>query len=270
MLPLLPQVFALLGGLVEDRAGLHYRADDVDLFHDKISSRAEQMGFESLLDYYYYLRYDPKGPIELDALVDVLVVHETYFFREVDQLRALVRDLLPPLAARRDPVRIWCAAAATGEEALSLAMLLADADLLSRCTIVATDISERALGRARRGEFGGRAARALPPGDGVRWLERVGEGLRVHPRISAAVEWRRVNLLDTDAVAALGEFEVVLLRNVLIYFSDATIQRVAGQIEKQVSPDGYLLVGASESLLRYGTGFVCEEHGGAFFYRRAQ
>lgn len=268
MLPLLPQVFALLGGLVEDRAGLHYRTDDAELFHDKVSSRAEQTGFTSLLDYYYYLRYDAKGPAELDALVEALVVHETYFFREVDQLLALVRELLPPLLEDRGRARIWCAAAATGEEPLSLAMLLADADLLSRCSILATDISERALGRARRGEFGGRSTRALHGVEAGRWLERTLDSVRVHPRVAAAVQWQRLNLLDAGAVSGLGQFDVVLLRNVLIYFADPTVQRVASALERSVAPGGYLLVGASESLLRYGTGFLCEEHGGAFFYRR--
>lgn len=268
MLPLLPQVFALLGGLVEDRAGLHYRADDTDLFHDKVSTRAEQVGFASLLDYYYYLRYDPKGGAELDALIEALVVHETYFFREVDQLLALVHELLPRLLEDRGSVRIWCAAAATGEEPLSLAMLLADADLLSRCSILATDISTRALGRARRGEFSGRSTRALQSVGAGRWLERSGDSVRVHPRVTAAVEWGQINLLDAPAVAALGQFEVILLRNVLIYFSDATVQRVTAALERSLTPGGYLLVGASESLLRYGTGFACEEHGGAFFYRR--
>lgn len=268
MLPLLPQVFSILGALIEERAGLHYRLEDIELLRDKVSTRAEQLGFDSLLDYYYYLRYDPNGGVELDALIERLVVHETYFFRELDQLRVLAQSLLPVLLARREPVRIWCAAAATGEEPLSLAMLIAEQEALRRCRIVATDISERALGRARRGEFGGRSTRALSAGMGGRWLERRGDSVTVHPEIFAAIEWKRLNLLDDAAIAAMGEFDVVLLRNVLIYFSDATVRRVLASLERVLSRDGYLLVGASESLLRYGTGFACEEHAGAFFYRR--
>jgi chemotaxis protein methyltransferase CheR len=268
MLALLPQVFSILAALIEERAGLHYRVEDIELLRDKVSNRAEQLGFESLLDYYYYLRYDANGLTELDALIEHLVVHETYFFREVDQLQVLVRQLVPALLARRETVRIWCAAAATGEEPLSVAMLLADSGMLRRCAIVATDISARALGRARRGEFGGRAARALTSGIGARWLERRGESISVHPDICAAVRWQQLNLLDAAAVYAMGEFDVVLLRNVLIYFADATVRRVVSSLERSIASDGYLLIGASESLLRYGTGFACEEHGGAFFYRR--
>ena len=267
MLPLTPQVFGILATLIEERAGIHYRPEELDLVRDKVSPRAEQLGFESLLDYYYYLRYDEAGSVEQDALIEVLLVHETYFFREVDQLDVLVQKLLPEVLRDRSRARIWCAAAATGEEPLSLAMLLADAGLLGRCEIVATDISERALQRARRGEFGGRAARALQ-GRGGRWLERKGDTVQVHPSIAAAVQWKRVNLIDGAAIAAMGSFDVVILRNVLIYFADSTIQQVAAAMKNALTPAGLLLVGASESLLRYGTGFVCEEHGGAFFYRR--
>jgi chemotaxis protein methyltransferase CheR len=268
MLPLLPHVFSILGALIEERAGLHYRIEDLELLRDRVSTRAEQLGFDSLLDYYYYLRYDANGSAELDALIEQLVVHETYFFRELGQLQALASHLLPGLLARREPARIWCAAAATGEEPLSLAMLLAEEGSLRRCRLVATDISERALGRARRGQFGGRSTRALTSGLGGRWLERRGESVSVHPEVCAAVEWKRLNLLDEAAVSALGKFDVILLRNVLIYFADATVRRVLTSLERVLEPDGYLLVGASESLLRYGTGFACEEHAGAFFYRR--
>jgi chemotaxis protein methyltransferase CheR len=268
MLPLLPQVFNILGALIEERAGLHYRIEDLELLRDKVSARAEQLGFDSLLDYYYYLRYDANGGAELDTLVEHLVVHETYFFRELDQLQVLARHLVPALLASREPVRIWCAAAATGEEPLTLAMLLAEEGSLRRCRMVATDISERALGRARRGEFGGRSTRALTSGMGGRWLERRGDSVSVHPEVHAAVEWKRLNLLDETAISAMGEFDVVLLRNALIYFADATVRRVLASLERALAPGGYLLVGASESLLRYGTGFACEEHAGAFFYRR--
>src|SRR4029077_18791643 len=104
MLPLLPQVFTILAALIEERAGLHYRIEDLEILRDKVSTRAEQLGFESLLDYYYYLRYDANGVAELDALIEQLVVHETYFFRELDQLQVLARHLLPGLLARREPV----------------------------------------------------------------------------------------------------------------------------------------------------------------------
>lgn len=148
-LPLRPQVFAILSSLIEERAGLHYGLDDIDMIADKLSTRAIDAGFESLLDYYYFLRYDESSKAELDALVDALVVNETYFFRELDPLKRVVSDLIQPLAASGARPRVWCAACSTGEEPLTLAMLLAERDLLDKVDIVASDISARALARAR-------------------------------------------------------------------------------------------------------------------------
>ncbi len=267
-LPLSPQVFAILNGLIEDRAGLHYGPNDVEIGRDKISDRAEAAGFDSLLDYYYFLRYDPGGSAELDLLVDGLVVHETYFFREPDQLEVLVRRLLARRLSDDATVRIWCAACATGEEPLTLAMMLADLGLLRRVRIVASDISERALVRARSGEFTPRAVRSLPAGIEGRWILREGNRVRVEASLASAIEWRRMNLLDGAAIAQLGRFDVVLARNVLIYFGDDTVRRVVKSLSDALLPAGLLLVGASESLLRYGTSLSCEEHGGAFFYRK--
>jgi chemotaxis protein methyltransferase CheR len=267
-LPLSPPVFTILAKVIEDRAGLHYRVDDLQLVRDKISSRAEMLGFESLLDYYYFLRYDPAGPAELDALVEALCVHETYFFREADQINVALRQLLASRFAGDATVRIWCAAAATGEEPLTIAMILADLHLLSRARIIASDVSEKALARARSGVFGPRSMRALPPGIEGRHLYRQDDKVTVDPALLAAIDWRRVNLLDEQSVKQLGRFDVILARNVLIYFADDTVRRVVTSLTDGLVPGGLLLVGASESLLRYGTQLSCEEHGGAFFYRR--
>jgi chemotaxis protein methyltransferase CheR len=165
-------------------------------------------------------------------------------------------------------VRIWCAASSTGEEPLTIAMLLAKRGLLQKSRIVASDVSERALARARSGTFGLRSVRALPPGIEGSFLRREGDKVYADPALVSAVEWRRVNLMEDESVAALGQFDVVLARNVLIYFADATVRRVVDRLSGALLPGGLLLVGASESLLRYGTSLSCEEHGGAFFYRK--
>ena len=267
-LPLTLEVFATLGALVERRSGLQYRADNLEIFRGKASGRAEQLGFESLLDYYYYIRYDERGPAELDSLVESLLIHETYFFREADQLRALVAPLLASRAAAGGPLRIWCAACSTGEEPYTLAMLFAEAGLLERAVILATDVSERALARARRGDFHPRALRLLPSGVEGRFLTRSGGRMTVVPQLAAAIEWRQVNLLDAAMVTSLGRFDAILVRNVLIYFADDTVRRVLSSLSDALAPRGLLLVGASESLMRYGTSLSCEEHCGAFFYRR--
>ena len=149
-LSLSPQVFAILSALLEERLGLHYDLGERELLADRVSPRATELGFDSLLDYYYFLRYDPGGDSELALLVDALVVNETYFFREVAALKVLVTELVPKLIAQGARPRIWCAACSTGEEPLTLAILLDEAGLLDQVTLVASDISARALTQARR------------------------------------------------------------------------------------------------------------------------
>lgn len=265
-LSLSPQVFMILSSAIEQRLGLHYRAEDSDLLASKVSPRALERGFDSLLDYYYFLRYDAEGPAELDALAESLVVGETFFFREAEQLIAAIDTLLAPRLMEGARPRIWCAACATGEEPLSLAMLLDNRGMLDRCTIVASDLSRRSLGRAREGEFRGRSLRLLPHPEQRGHLITKGECAVASPRIVSAVDWRRINLIDEHAIAGLGIFDLVLCRNVLIYFSDETTRRVVRNIEGALSPGGALAIGVSESLIRFGTALECKERGGYFFY----
>jgi len=267
-LPLSAQVFAILSGLIEDRTGLHYDLDERELLAERISPRAIEGGFESLLDYYYFLRYDPTADAELALLVESLVVNETYFFREPAALNVIVELLVPRLIAQGARPRIWCAACSTGEEPLTLAMLLDEAGLLDQVTLVASDISSRALNHAKTGKYFRRSLRALPSGVVDRWLVPEGDGMRVAPRIARAVQWRRVNLIDEAALSALGLFEIVICRNVLIYFRDRTIEKVISTLWHTLLPNGHLVVGASESLLRFDTPFMCEEQRGAFLYKR--
>src|SRR5688572_33292567 len=90
-------VFVILSALVEERAGLHYGPGEQELFLERVAARGQEAGFDSLLDYYYYLRYDPEGSRELDDLVAHLVVNETYFFRELEPLRLIVSRFVQPL-----------------------------------------------------------------------------------------------------------------------------------------------------------------------------
>ncbi len=261
-------LFAILSSLVEERTGIHHGPQDLEIFSSKLVARAIEAGFESPLDYYYFLRYDDPGGREFDALVDSLVVNETYFFREEKPLVILCEDAIrPAVAAGRRP-RIWCAACSTGEEPLTLAMLLEERSLLDRVEIVASDISLRALARASGGVYGARSLRVIADASRQRWMEKADGGVTVKQELRDAVTWRRLNLADASAVAALGKFDVIVCRNVLIYFAEATVRRVIGSMSAALEDGGRLLVGVSESLLRFGTLLACEERGGAFYYRK--
>jgi chemotaxis protein methyltransferase CheR len=268
VLPLSPQVFAILSALVMERAGLSFDGTQASIFADKVSARAGDAGFESLLDYYYYLRYDEAGSAELDRLIEALVVGETYLFRELGPLEAALREVVMPRVAEGWRPRVWCAASATGEEAHTFAMLLASQGALESVDLVASDINATSLARAASGRLGRRALRGVIPSFAERWVAVEGNEIVVDPRITAAIDWRRVNLMDHAAVATQGTFDVILCRNVLIYFSDETVRRVVDRLSQRLRPNGALLVGISESLLRFETALHCEERRGAFLYRR--
>jgi chemotaxis protein methyltransferase CheR len=264
-----PQVLAIMRMLIEERTGLTYAPGDDPIVRDKVMLRAQEAGFDSLLDYYYFLRYDAGSDEEFSALVDALVVNETYFFRELPQLEVLADDIIVPRARAGRRPRVWSAACSTGEEPLSLAMLLAERGVLDQTYLLATDISERALARARSGEHNTRALRSDAKPSAACYIEVERDRPRVAPAVSSFVNWKQLNLLDAGKVAELGVFDAILCRNVLIYFSDATIQRVVSSLIAALRPGGVILVGVTESLLRLGAPLTCEERNGVFFYRKS-
>jgi chemotaxis protein methyltransferase CheR len=269
-LELSPQVFSILSHLIEEKVGLHYALLDRELLQEKISGRAMEIGFNSLLDYYYYLRYDPHGEQELSELIETLVVNETYFFREWPAIEALVDSYIAPACEASQRPRILSAACATGEEPLSLAMRLDDRHLLDKVELVACDISARALARATQRHFGKRSLRQVPSPKLVdRYICHRDEGYTVISRLFDAIRWEKCNLLSDEELSCLGTFDVILCRNVLIYFSDETVKAVLDRLSRALSPNGILLVGVSESLMRFGSRFIGEEKSGSFFYRKA-
>ncbi|HET8933119.1 MAG TPA: protein-glutamate O-methyltransferase CheR [Polyangiales bacterium] len=264
-----PQVFAILSGLIEEKLGLSYALSDKSLLESKVSIRALDLGFDSALEYYYYLRYDDPDEVEWQRLTETLVVNETFFYREYDQLEAVLSTFVAPLIAAGARPRIWSAACATGEEPATIAMWLADRGLLDSVDLFASDISANALAIARAGRYRARSLRQIPSGvDPEQWIKRDGETFVLNAKIRAAIQFRRLNLLDERAVAAMGPMDIVLCRNLLIYFRDDVVRRVVDRLVAQLVPAGVLLVGVSESLMRFGAAVVCEEHAGAFVYRK--
>ena len=263
-------VFTILRDLLHDRTGLWYDADKRDLLADKLEGRLAARGLPSFLDYYYLLKYGSGADEEWPRVMDALSVQETYFWREFDQVRVLVEELLPRHAADNPsaPVRIWCAACATGEEPLSIAMALAEAGWFNRVgvEITATDGSHSALERARAGLYRERSFRSLPPALRDRYFTRQGDAWRVSPELHGRVRWAQVNLMDAAEVAPHAQASYVFCRNVFIYFSPKAVEAVVRGFAQRMPRPGYLFVGASESLLKVTPDLELQEIGGAFVY----
>ena len=265
-----PALFSLFTSLVEERSGIHYRDADNALFTSKLHVCAAEAGFVSPLDYYYFLRYDDPDLVGLDKLVESMTVGETYFMRERRPLEVALDQFVVPRIQRGERPSIWCAASATGEEPYSIAMLLEMRGVLGRVDILATDINATALARAQRGVYGERSFRLAVDDIRARFFVSDGNLHRIVDPIRQAVQWRRVNLVDHATVRGLGPFDLIACRNVLIYFSDDVVRAVASSLGSRLKRDGRLLIGAAESLLRFGTVLHCEEHAGSFFYASAR
>lgn len=254
--------------LIENACGVHYRTDDREILASKVESHAHELGYDSVRAYYDRLRdHDPDG-LELHELVEAILVHESYFFRELAPLVQLVDGHLTELVRKRGHARVWSAGCAIGEEPLTLAMLLDDRGLLDRVQIVASDVSTVSIARAITGQHRRRALRdGHPEVLAQRYLQTSSDIVTVEPRIHASVAFESVNLLDDLGVRRLGLFDVILCRNVLMYFRDDRVDDVVKRLARALEPSGVIAVGVAESLLRFGPALVCEERNGSFFYR---
>ncbi len=272
-------VFILLRDLIHDHLGLFYDDSKQDLLADKLSPLVVARGFDSFLDYYYLLKYDEEAAAEWRRVMDALSVQETYFWREIDQVRALVEVIVPRYFAGHPttPLRIWSAACATGEEPLTIAMMLNEAGWLTRAPIeiYASDASPAAIARAQLGIYRERSFRSLPMALRERYFtvirrpanpEFESAQWQVVPWLHAAIRWDVVNLVSESDMRRPPPANVIFCRNVFIYFSDSAIRKTAHLLAGRLSPPGCLFIGASESLLRIASEFELQDIGGAFVY----
>lgn len=262
-------VTTLLRDLIHEHLGLLYEPHQFDQVADRLAPLVVARGRASFMDYYYSLKYSA-GPGEWLEVMDALAVQETYFWREIDQLRALVTCVVPQLvrALNGRPLRIWSVPCATGEEPLTIAMLLSEAGWFGRAPIevLGSDASPRAIERARAGRYTRRAFRNLPPELREKYFVTHQDDWSVVADLQRRVTYDIVNLMDDGQVSPHASAPVIVCRNVFIYFSDRSIRRALDVFEQRMPSPGFLCVGAAESLLRRTTIFELQEIGGAFMY----
>lgn len=262
----------LLRDLIAAQVGVHFDNGRLDILRDRIVPLAVERGFDSLLDYYYLLKYDAAAGVEWRRVMDALSVQETYFWREADHFTALARAIVPGLINRqRQTIRIWSIPCASGEEPLSIAMALSEAGLFqsAHIEIHASDASEAALAKAGTRRYGKRSFRQLPAALREKYFTRHSEKEEwtVAPALFERVaSWSRVNLVNHVEMSSLASCDVIFCRNVFIYFTPAGVREVAMNFARFMPSPGYLCVGSAESLLKSGAGFDMQEIGGAYVY----
>ena len=248
-----PFDYKFLRQLLKERSGLMLGDDKDYLVEARLLPVARRAGSRSIAELVRRLRA-PGGEALIVEVVEAMMINESFFFRDrlpFDRLRDTVLPAL--IAARADSrrLRIWSAASSTGQEPYSLAMLVKEfAPRLAGWTveIVASDISNEVTEKARTGLYTQfEVQRGLPIHLLMNHFERSDDQWRVAADVRGMVQFKQQNLLDD--FSALGSFDVVFLRNVLIYFDQATKADVLKRVADVLAPDGYLLLGAAETVV---------------------
>ena len=260
----------MLRDLIHERTGIFFEDARLDSLMEKLEPLVRESGHQSFLDYYYALK--DNNAVEWERTWEALSVQETYFWRENAQIDALTDIVVPEWFKHRTaPLRIWCAACATGEEPYSIAIALNEAGWGAHpIEIIASDASPEALKKAKAAVYRERSFRVLPPGLRLKYFKPTASGSKLNEEIVARVKFRQANLSESADVAALARVPVIFCRNVFIYFSPHATRQTVAMMAAKMPAGGHLFVGAAESLLRLTSDFELKEIGRAFAYVRTR
>lgn len=247
--PMNDREFEAYRGLIERLVGIHLTPLKRAMVSGRLARRLRERGMGSFTEYFRLID-DGGDAAERQIAIDLVTTNETHFFREAKHFELLKQRLLPELG--RGPLRVWSAASSSGEEAYSLAMVLADTlGIDAPWEVFGSDISLRMLQTARRGLYPLDRARELP----IEYLRRFclrGTGeylgtLLVERALRQRAQFARLNLVEP--LPEIGRFDLAFLRNVIIYFDAETKRRVVGSVASRLRPGGWLIVGHAETLI---------------------
>jgi chemotaxis protein methyltransferase CheR len=246
--------FGDLRRLVEEASGVALAEDKAYLAVARLKPLLEELKIPSLGDLTRLARKDGSGRL-VNRVLQAITVQETSFFRDPEVFDLIRTQLLPSLKAKAGVVRLWSGACSTGQEAYSLAMTALEVPLRPVVDILATDLSAPAVFDAVSGVYDRFAiGRGLSPERLARFFQPKGtDRWKVKPEVSQPITFKQANLIGD--LKPLGEFDLVLMRNVLIYFSDATRAAVFSKLAAMTRAGGYLILGFSETLPRPPDGF---------------
>jgi chemotaxis protein methyltransferase CheR len=248
--------------------------DSKRYFVDKrLLERIKHTESPTFREYFSMLRFGADGS-ELQALVNLMTVNETYFFREDYQFDCLVKSILPEIVARKKdtrPIRIWALPSSSGEEPYTIAICLierwpgiADHDV----EIISSDIDTNILAMAKAGLYSARSVNHVPEPYLRKYFRKSDNSFQISEDLRNAVEFTRVNLQDPEDVRPYRDFDVIFCRNLLIYFDDISRKQAAETFYDALKPGGFILLGHSESMSRISPLFQIRKFEDAIVYQR--
>lgn len=280
-----PEETRLLQELILEHCGVSLGADAGFLFERRLAPRLDALSLRTYLEYYHHLCYDLGAADELEECVERITTHETYFFREQFQLDAFRREIVPTLLRGRkhsEPLAVWSAGCSTGEEAYTIAMLLAEAAPDRAAHVVGSDISPKVVAAAQQATYGPASFRTTADAVRDRYFQALpstspqAQGQpptqwQVVPSIRRMCSFVRLNLMDVvhyPRPPSGGRFAAIFCRNVLMYLSGQARHRIVEGFFDALMPGGFLLLGHSESLLHVTTRFDLVHLQSDLVYRR--
>ncbi|MCE0492446.1 CheR family methyltransferase [Vibrio salinus] len=239
--------FLLFKELLYKRVGIHLTPTKKTLLETRLVNRLAQLGFSTFFDYYQYILGE-QGKKESQILIDLLTTNETFFFREPAHFNYLQEKIIPHY--NHSPLRVWSAACSSGEETYSLAMLLDDFHVGAKWELIGSDISQRVLKKAQAGHYQMLRHEGIPLSYLKKYCLR-GTGtqngtLLITKPLRDRVHFCQVNL--NAQLTTMGMFDIVFLRNVLIYFNKEKKADIVKRVSEQLNPGGYLFISHTENL----------------------
>lgn len=245
--------FEFMRDMLKTRSGLVVTPDKIYLLESRLTPLARRIGLEGLDDLVAKIRSEKDAGL-ITEVVDAMTTNESFFFRDKNPFDAMENSILPALReARGDKkqLRIWCAAASSGQEPYSLGLILKENwHLWSdwRIEIIGTDISTKILDKARKGQYSQfEVQRGLPVQMMIKYFEQKGDLWELSDEIRSMVQYKELNLLNT--FDGMGKFDVIFCRNVLIYFDTDNKAAVLDRMYDHLAPDGSVFLGAAETVL---------------------
>lgn len=261
IIPLSEDVFRLIRDTIKDHCGLYFDDGSRYLLEKRLTRRIRNHHLDDFRDYYRFIRYDKNSELEMAAIIDLLTVNETYFFREQNQLRAFSEEILEEIREKnrdKKTLRLWSAGCSTGEEPYTIAMLISEKGNFNGWDIEihGSDINQRVLQTARRGIYRKNSFRTTEPYFIKKYFIEEDGSWRINDSVRKNVNFSCLNLLDSFKTRFLGKMDVIFCRNVLIYFDSASRRRVIENFYDRLADGGYLLLGHAESLINISTAFT--------------
>ena len=261
--------YRFLQQYIQRESGIQVGDDKLYLLQSRLVPVAESEGLKSLDDLCGRLRIAPTFQLRR-RVIEAMTTHETLFFRDPQIFEALRTQILPAVIKKQEAVRtlrIWSAACSSGQEPYTLAMILAEMGLPDwKIEIVGTDLSEQILDKARQGKYLQiEINRGLPAAMLVKYFQRSGLEWQVKEELRKRVQFRALDL--RTPTGGMGPFDIVLCRNVLIYFDIPTRKQILAGIRRTMVPGGWLLLGTSETLFDIDPQLVRQTVGAAVAYQ---